>query len=135
MKALVFTILLFLGLNSYANDSIQFKIFIINGIVKHNLFFYPLVYPKGENLIYQVKTNGKKITNFQYKIPEKKREYPVLFFIYIKHKYFFGGRWVEVMAPPYEEGKNLVIFFSNMRKRKYCYDTRWTDEDDIMYID
>ena len=84
LTSIFFTLLV---VKSNANDSI--KVFVMNGLVKHNLFFYPYTYPRGSNLIYQVETNKKEITHFYYILPKKKKDSPIQFFVYIKYKFFF----------------------------------------------
>ncbi len=126
-KAFLIIITLLISNNSFAEDTIQFKIIVWNVNIEHKIYFYKYKIKNKNDLIYKIKTQEYKIDSFNYYLLPKAKNSPFEFWIFVKNKYFFGGRWVRI-STIYENEKNLLIYFSNVRKRKYCYDSKWINK-------
>ncbi len=122
---IIFTLLI--SNKSFANDSIQFRVYVLNQFVEQKITFYMYRVKNKKDLIYKTKTQKRRIDYFDYSLPSKAQNRPFDFWIYVKNKLFFGGRWVRI-STVYEKDKYLVVYFSDEKKRKYCYDTYWIDK-------
>jgi hypothetical protein len=126
MKTFFFIILSFNFFNVLASDSILIHIVNLNKVHKieiHN-------YKKEKNYYFKTITSCDSMS---FKAPYRcyyEIGCIIEFWVYVKNKYFFGGKWMKITTT-LKKDKHLILFYSSQRKAKFCYEVMWITKEEL----
>lgn len=125
-------IILFARAVILANGPDSINLYFYNPFVTHKIYIYKYKSRNPEYLLKSFMTD-KRIKKISLMTNQLEGNENLDFFLFVKNKYWFGGRWINV-STTYQKGKLFLIFYSEERKRKFCYDYSWVEPDRILKI-
>ena len=99
---------------AFASDSL--KVILYNQQKKQHLEIYKYKVRNKEYFIASYFVKPYSISTFYYKQDSFTENEIIQFWIHIRHRFFWGGRWVQVINS-YQKEKSLKVTYSNQRKR------------------